>query len=219
MRSKGHIFLVSCIVLLLVGGCTASSLKPTDARVIDYHAKQCLKSIETFTTRLYAKNPKYEKDKNGQLRKLRDIFAAGGPTGPFSFRSSRELLTEAFAEKSTDPDRVYLLGLGLVKSIREAYGLDERTMLLSAMQIDLGRLERLCHNLSQVNWRLKTYKDKDGRLLFLTNAAGDDGYVNMGYEVLMTEILTRIQDDIYLRGGLSEKYFFNMSTMFMSIIL
>jgi hypothetical protein len=114
---------------------------------------------------------------------------------------------------------VYLLGLGLVKSIREAYGLDERTMLLSAMQIDLGRLERLYHNLSQVNWRLKTYKDKDGRLLFLTNAAGDDGYVNMGYEVLMTEILTRIQDDIYLRGGLSEKYFFNMSTMFMSIIL
>ncbi len=216
---KGTALILCSIVLLFVNGCVVNSLKPTDAKIIDYHSRQCLGSIEEFITRLYAKNPKYEKDPNGQRKKLKNIFSADGPSGTYSFRSSRELLTEAFAEKSMDPDRVYLLGLGLVKSIREAYGIDERKILFSAIQIDLERLERLHHNLSQVNWRLKTYKDQDGKLLFLTNAAGDNGYINMGYEVLMTEILTRIQDDIYMRGGLPKKYFFSMSTMFMSIIL
>ena len=87
------------------------------------------------------------------------------------------------------------------------------------LQILLERLERLHYNISQVNWRLKTYKDEKGHLIFLTNAADEKGYINMGYEVIMTEILTRIKDDIYLRGGLPGKYVFNMSALFLSILL
>ena len=81
-------------------------------------------------------------------------------------------------------------------------------------------MQALHLNVSQVNWRLKTYRDEGGGLLFLTNGAGEDGSLNMGYEVLMTQVLTRITDDIYLRGGLAGKYVFSMSsTIFVGIAL
>ena len=198
-------------------GC--SSIKPTGAKILEYHAGQCLLSIEEFTKRLYLKNPKYEIDQAKRQEKMNQIFAYGQPSGEFSEQSADELLTAAFAGNTVYPDRVYLLGLGLVKSIREAYGLDERKTLMIGLQILLERLERLHYNISQVNWRLKTYKDEKGHLIFLTNAADEKGYINMGYEVIMTEILTRIKDDIYLRGGLPGKYVFNMSALFLSILL
>ena len=128
-------------------------------------------------------------------------------------------MTAAFAEDTEEEDRVYLLGLGLAKSIRESYALDSDGFMLVGLQISLERLKRLHHNITQVNWRLKTHKGKNGELLFITNEVGEDGYINMGYEVIMTEILTRISDDIYLRGGLPGKYIFNMSTIFLSLLI
>jgi len=213
-----YLFLIlSAVVLFFPMGCT--SIKPTGARILQYHSGQCLRSIEEFTKRLYLKNPKYEMDRARRQEKIEQIFADQQPVGEFSGQSSDELLKAAFAGSTVYPDRVYLLGLGLVKSIREAYGLDQSKAVMIGLQIPIERLERLHYNISQVNWRLKTYKDDNGRLLFLTNAPGENGYINMGYEVIMTEILTRIQDDIYLRGGLPGKYVFNMSTLFMSILL
>jgi hypothetical protein len=41
----------------------------------------------------------------------------------------------------------------------------------------------------------------------------------MGFEVLMTRILTRIEDDIFMRGGLPEKYIFRGSNIFLSIAI
>lgn len=83
----------------------------------------------------------------------------------------------------------------------------------------LDHLQALYLNISQVNWRLKTYRDANGKLLYLTNGVGPDGYLNMGFEVIMTRVLTRIGDDIYMRGGLPAKSFFNMSTIFASIVI
>lgn len=200
-----------------MGGC--ASLQPTGARILDYHAQTCQASIKTLIQRLYAKNPKYEADPVKRRKKIQHLFADEGPTGEKNDMASEALLTDAFSRDKTPGDRVYLLGLGLVKSIREAYGLDKARLLFTGMQVPLERLQRLHHNISQVNWRLKTYRDADGKLLFQTNAAGKNGYINMGYEVLMTEILTRIQDDIHLRGGLPGKYAFDMSALFLSILL
>jgi hypothetical protein len=218
--TTGHCgLLVLLAVLFLNVGCAGSSFKSAEVRIYEYHSSENLVLIEEFTKRLYAKNPKYEEIPAERSRKLRSIFEHDSPTGKFAEQASYELLTAAFGSETEEKDRVYLLGLGLAKSIREAYGLDKGTMIISGLQIDLERLERLHHNISQVNWRLKTYKDNNGELIFLTNAAGDDGYINMGYEVIMTEILTRIKDDIYLRGGLTGQYLFSMSTLFMSIVL
>ena len=200
-----------------VSGC--GPLQPTGARILDYHAQACLTSIETFTRRLYAKNPKYEPNPAKRREKLEQLLADQGPAGELRHKTSDALLTAAFAKDSAGADRVYLLGLGLVKSIREAYGLGPGKILVTGMQVPLERLQRLHHNISQVNWRLKTYRDDSGDLLFQTNAAGENGYINMGYEVLMTQILTRIQDDIHLRGGLPGKYAFDMSAFFLSILL
>jgi hypothetical protein len=205
------------LFLLFSTGCAA--IEPTGARILAYHAEQCLGSIETFTQRLYLKNPRHETDPAKRQERIKRIFHPDGPSETPGAPSSYELLTAAFAGKPSEPDRVYLLGMGLAKSIREAYGLDERNILLTGIQIPLERLERLDHNISQVNWRLKTYRDDTGALLFETNAVGNNGYINMGYEVLMTEILTRIKDDIHLRGGLTGKYAVSMSTLFLSILL
>ena len=193
---------------------------PTDVGIIRYHVQQYRSCLMDFTERLYAKNPKYERDPVQRRRKIASIFGPM-PTEEqvYSRMPSNEVLTAAFQEDTAEPDRVYLLSLGLWKSIKEAYGVRDGEVLLSGLQIPLARLQRLHHNISQVNWRLKTSRDKHGKLLFVTNQAGEDGYINMGYEVIMTRILTRIEDDIVMRGGLPQKYIFTLSTMFVGIII
>jgi len=195
-------------------------ITPTDATIIEYHVRSYYTDLREFTTRLYARNPKYEKDQQKRQQKIDAIFQPGFFPKHFKKqKTSAELLSTAFSPASEGQDRVYLLGLGLAKSINEAYGLDEMDLFWTGLQVPLERLQRLHFNLSQVNWRLKTYKDQAGNLLFLTNGMGENGYINMGYEVLMTRILTRIEDDIYMRGGLPNKYMFRMSTIFLTIAL
>lgn len=224
--------LTACSVLLLLTvGCGGGSrvrdnfvefVSPTDISIIRHHMRQHRQSLLDFTTRLYAKNPRYEKDLALRQRKINAIFHKGlAAEYLYAHRPSHEILSAAFQEETAEePDRVYLLGLGLWKSVREAYTVrDDEEVLLSALQIPLERLQRLHHNISQVNWRLKTYRDRKGELLFRTNEVGADGTFNMAYEVIMTRVLTRIEDDIVMRGGLPEKYVFRMSTLFVGIAL
>ncbi len=215
--------LLCAVLLCCLNGCLglretrehiSDALSPTDVRLIRYHVAEHFIALADFTRRLYARNPKYEPDPGARQRKIKEIFSRGRLTG----KSSAELLTAAFAPETTG-DRVYLLGLGLTRSIVEAYQGAESGLFVSGLQIPVERLKRLHSNMSQVNWRLKTYRDQNGTLLFLTNARDESGYLNMGYEVIMTRMLTRIEDDIFLHGGLPEKEFFNMSALFLSILL
>lgn len=229
LRETAAVMLMGC-ALLMLSGCGVSGngssggfgdfFTTTDVGVIRHHVRQYQNSLREFTSRLYAKNPKYEKDPAQQRRKIDSIFAPL-PTVEvvYAYKPSHEILAAAFHPDTVEPDRVYLLSLGLWKSIVEAYDVREGSVFVSGLQIPLERLQRLHHNVSQVNWRLKTYKDKNGKLFFLTNEAGTDGYLNMGYEVIMTQILTRIEDDIVMRGGLPGKYMFSMSTIFVGILL
>jgi len=210
---------VGCSSLNRAGEYVKEAVSPTNVRLIRHHLDANVRSLEEFILRLYARNPKFEPDLLLRQRKINQIFHGGFVSdADWWHKSSKELLTAAFAPESS-ADRVYLLGLGMVKSIREAYMVIESGMFVSGLQIPLEQLQRLHSNLSQVNWRLKTYRDDKGNLLFLTNGMGENGYLNMGYEVIMTRILTRIEDDIYLHGGLPEKYLFDMSTLFLSILI
>ncbi|MBU4262913.1 MAG: hypothetical protein KKC76_13740 [Proteobacteria bacterium] len=231
MQCKPFVNLLAAVCLAgpLMAGCTVQYNKdatvrdvvtPTDATIIEYHVRSYQADLKEFITRLYARNPKYEKDPKRRQMKIDAIFRRGFFAKHLrKGKSSAELLSAAFSPASAGEDRIYLLGQGLVKSIKEAYGLDEIDVFWSGLQVPLERLQRLHFNLSQVNWRLKTYKDQAGNLLFLTNGMGENGYINMGYEVLMTRILTRIEDDISMRGGLANKYMFRMSTIFLTIAL
>ena len=216
--------LITIMVSLLLAGCQAGkeqlkkAVVPVDVQIINYHVREIDKSLEEFTRRLYLKNPKYEKDPEVRHKKIRAIFHGGEmPDTGFNDKPSHEVLAAAFEPDPTYPDRVFLLGLGLKKSVREAYSIKE-DLFVTSLQIAHGRLESLYVNISQVNWRLKVYRDEDGKLLFLTNEVGEDGYINMGYEVIITEILTRIKDDIYLRGGSPPKFAFSMASLFMAIL-
>ena len=216
--------LIIIVVSLLLAGCQGGkeqlkqAITPVDVQIINYHVREIGKSLEEFTRRLYLKNPKYEKDPEARDKKIQAIFYGGEmPDTGFNDKLSHEVLTAAFEPNPTYPDRVFLLGLGLKKSVREAYSIEE-DLFVTSLQIAHGRLESLYVNIGHVNWRLKVYKDEDGKLLFLTNEAGENGYINMGYEVIMTEILTRIKDDIYLRGGSPPKFAFSMASLFMAIL-
>jgi hypothetical protein len=183
------------------------ALIPTDVQIIRYHITEIRKSLEEFTRRLYLKNPKYEKDIEARELKIRAIFHNEKlPNTGYNAQPSHRLLEAAFEPNPAYPDRVFLLSLGLAKGIDEAYQFDEGPIITS-LEIPPEQLEKLYYNFSHANWRLKVYRDERGELLFSTNEAGEDGYINMGYEVIMTEILTRIKDDIFLRGGRRRKCF------------
>jgi hypothetical protein len=216
--------LILIVVSLLLAGCQGGkeqlkqAITPVDVQIINYHVREIDKSLEEFIRRLYLKNPKYEKDPEARHKKIQAIFHGGEmPDTGFNDRLSHEILAAAFEPKPTYPDRVFLLGLGLKKSVQEAYSIEE-DLFVTPLQIGNGRLENLYVNIGQVNWRLKVYRDEDGNLLFLTNEAGENGYINMGYEVIMTEVLTRIKDDIFLRGGSPPKFAFTMASFFMAIL-
>ncbi len=229
MQKKFNLFLICVVSLVIPTGCgmffendtIRGVLTRTDVYIIEHHIERYMADMEEFTRRLYLRNPKYEIDLAAREIKINRIFhrnriRRGGDI--YSNMSSNDVLTAAFAPE-TEGDRVYLLGLGLVRSIEEAYGFRDRKFLLLGLQIPLKFLERLHFNISQVNWRLKTYKDEKGDFIFLTFGIAPNGYVNMGYEVIMTRILTRIEDDIYMHGGLPKKYAFDVATFFLSIVI
>jgi hypothetical protein len=217
--------IISTLICLSLLGCNVSgkhlkqAIVPTDVQIMRYHVKEYYKSLEEFTRRLYLKNPKYEKDLEMRERKIRGIFHGEElPYTNYNNQSSHKILEAAFGTNPTYEDRVFLISFGLVKSIQETYNIEEGVFVTS-LEIPLEKLEKLYHNISHVNWRLKLYRDERGDLLFLTNEAEGNGYINMGYEIIITEILVRIKDDIFLRGGVSPKLLFNMSTLFLPIIL
>ncbi|MCP4681093.1 MAG: hypothetical protein GY864_02025 [Desulfobacterales bacterium] len=215
--------LIVIVASLWLIGCQSQHVKqailPVDVQIVRYHVEEYRKSLEKFLHRLYLKNPKYEQDLEAREVKIGGIFHYGKlPDTEYNDLPSNKILEAAFTEDPAYEDRVYLLGLGLMKSIQEAYNFEKGPYATSA-EIPLENLQSLYFNVSHVNWRLKVYRDEQGRLLFLTNEAGEDSYINMGYEVIITQILTRIEDDIFLRNGATKKFMFNMSTLFLSILL
>ncbi len=197
-------------------------LTSSDVLMVKHHVRQHYICLEEFCRRLYLKNPKYEPDQKQRNRKLSAIFKTRKNLGtPYDDLPSNLILTAVFAADTQYHDRIALLGLGLRKSIDEGYNQHTpyTNTMITSLQIPLERLRRLYSNLSQVNWRLKIYHDRQKKLYFLTNEKAPGGYLNMGYEVLMTKVLTRIEDDIYLRGGNPPNVIFRMSTMFFSLFL
>ena len=215
------------LVPIALSGCSSKGgmggvLTSSDVLIVQHHLRQHYHCLEEFCRRLYLKNPKYEPDLEKRAQKLDLIFKKRKNLGtPYDNQASHEVLTAAFSTEPKDDDRIALLALGLRKSIDEGYGQsgpDDDTMITS-LQISLDRLKKLYSNISQVNWRLKVYRNADQKLYFLTNEIAPEGHLNMGYEVLMTKILTRIEDDIYMRGGNPPNVIFRMSTMFFSLFL
>jgi len=225
---KKFFFLLFVLSLLFAEGCGSRGgvggiLTSSDVLIIQYHLRQHYSNLQDFCRRLYRRNPRYEPDLENRKRKLRIIFVDRGRLGtPYDESLSNEILTAAFAPQPGYADRIALLALGLRKSIDEGYGRqgpNDTAALMTSLQIPLDRLQRLYSNLKQVSWRFKVYRDEHGELLFRTNGYCPDGHLNMGYEVLMTKVLTRVEDDIYLRGGNPPHVVFRMSTMFLSLVM
>ena len=197
-------------------------LTSSDVLIVQHHIRQHYNCMEEFCRRLYLKNPKYETDLKKRGQKLDSIFKKRSLSDtPYDKLPSHEVLTAAFSADPGYHDRVALLGLGLRKSIDEGYGQKgpEDNKMVTSLQVSLELLKRLYSNISQVKWRLKVYHDTRHKLYYLTNAKAPDGHLNMGYEVLLTKILTRIEDDIYMRGGNPPNVIFKMSTMFFTLFL
>ena len=220
--------LIMLLIPIALSGCgnrggMGGVLTSSDVLIVQHHLRQHYSCLEEFCRRLYLKNPKYEPDAKKRVAKLNTIFKKQKNLGtPYDNQASHEVLTAVFSADPGYGDRVALLALGLRKSIDEGYdrnGPDDNNNMITSLQIPLERLKRLYSNISQVNWRLKIYRDHNQELYFLTNEMAPEGHLNMGYEVLMTKILTRIEDDIYMRGGNPPNVIFRMSTMFLTLFL
>ncbi|HDS16710.1 MAG TPA: hypothetical protein ENN66_08935 [Proteobacteria bacterium] len=213
-------------ILLALAGCGTKGgmegiLTSSDVLIVQHHIREHYRCLETLCQRLYLKNPKYEPDPKKREARLNAVFYGDGTLAePWNRRASHEILTAVFDPATTYPDRVALLALGLRRSIDEGYNQTgpDQTMFTS-LELSLERLKRLHSNLNQVNWRLKSSRNSEQNLYFLTNEADPAGHLNMGYEVLMTRVLTRIEDDIFMRGGNPPNLVFRISTMFLSLFL
>ncbi|MCD6532467.1 MAG: hypothetical protein J7L25_00090 [Deltaproteobacteria bacterium] len=227
--SSRHIpkLLLMLSLLIALGGCgnkggMGGILTTSDVLIIQHHLRQHYSCLEEFCRRLYLKNPKYETDLKKREQKLHNIFKKRTlPDTPYDKLPSNEVLTAVFSADPGYHDRVALLGLGLRKSIDEGYKQEgpDNDKMVTSLQVPLELLKRLYSNISQVKWRLKIHRDNQQKLYLLTNAKAPDGHLNMGYEVLLTKILTRIEDDIYMRGGNPPNVIFKMSTMFFTLFL
>lgn len=208
--------------LLTVTGCGPGlhdSLLPSEVSIFRHHYQEYMNSLKEFTQRLYAKNPRYEMDPARRASKIGQIFSeTPSCEDRYLATPSHELLALSFAD-DYDGDRVFVLGYGLVKSVREVYGEVDKAGFMIGLQLSADRMQKLHHNISQANWRMKVSRDAHGEPLFRANEQGEDGYLNMGYEVLITSILTRIEDDMHLRGGLPQRYGVSASTFFFSLLL
>lgn len=226
LRHSGKILTILALLTCLWGcgdrGGMRGILTTSDVLMVKHHVRQHYVCLEEFCRRLYLKNPKYEPDQMQQSKKLYSIFIARENLGtPYDNLPSNLILTAVFAEETQYKDRIALLGLGLRKSIDEGYNQHTpyTNTMITSLQIPLERLKKLYSNLSQVNWRIKVYHDRREKLYFISNEKTPEGYLNMGYEVLMTKVLTRIEDDIYMRGGNPPNVIFKMSTMFFSLFM
>ncbi len=221
-----RLFIIAALALTLSScgnkGGLGGLLTSSDVLIIQHHIRQHYSCLEEFCRRLYLKNPKYERDIDKRRQNLENIFKQRTfPGTPYDEMPSHEILTAAFSDDPGYHDRVALLGLGLRKSIDEGYEQEgpEDDSMITSLQVSLALLRRLYSNISQVKWRLKIYRDNQKKLYFLTNARAPDGHLNMGYEILLTKVLTRIEDDIYMRGGNPPNVIFKMSTMFFTLFL
>ncbi|MBN2705744.1 MAG: hypothetical protein JXR89_04805 [Deltaproteobacteria bacterium] len=218
--------LLILLILPILAACGSKGgmegiLTSSDVLIIQHHIREHYRCLEELCRRLYLKNPRYEPDPKKREGKLNAVFYGGGSLAePWNRRASHEILTAAFAPATTYPDRVALLALGLRRSIDEGYNqTGPNQTMITSLEVSLEKLKRLHSNLNQVNWRLKSCRAPEENLYFLTNEADPAGHLNMGYEVLMTRVLTRIEDDIFMRGGNPPNLVFRMSTMFLSLFL
>ena len=203
------------------------SICPPDVKIMSYHYEANLRLLKELMDRLYKKNPCYEPNLQDRERKAACIFDKGGwgtcsdldrPGCRFLLKPSHELLEMAFCQEPCYPDRVFLLILGLKKGLDEAYE-PVHGLFLTGCQIPAERLTKLYKNFAIANWRMKTYRSaKTGQLMFRTNEADGSGYINMGYEVIFTTMLTRIRDDIYLRTGLEGNLAVNLGATFLAVL-
>ncbi|OQY17777.1 MAG: hypothetical protein B6I36_08475 [Desulfobacteraceae bacterium 4572_35.1] len=241
MRTGQLIRLLRCagavaglLVLLSCSGTQWAALTTPDVLIIKHHIQSNSSNMAEFCRRLYRKNPCYQPDRAIQATNLDAIFQRcyiADPDLPLLLpRPSRHpavdrlpshrLLALAFAPNPPIADRIYLLALGIKKSLMEGYsGYNNDHFIFTGVQLSEKRLRRLYRNLSQVYWRIKTRRNQDGKLLFLSNARDNNGYINMGYEMLMTRVLTRISDDIYLRHGQTPNFIFGVGTTFVPLLL
>ncbi|MCJ7603881.1 MAG: hypothetical protein MUO63_20595, partial [Desulfobulbaceae bacterium] len=149
MPCKPFVSLLAAVCLAgpLMSGCAVQYNKDatvrdmitsTDATIIEYHVRSYYIDLKEFITRLYARNPKYERDQQKRRQKIDAIFQPRFFPKHFNkAKTSAELLSAAFNAGSEGEDRVYLLGLGLAKSINEAYGLDEIDFFWTGLQVPL----------------------------------------------------------------------------------
>ena len=149
-----NIPLLSIVISLTFLGCHAGgqfvkrAVVPTDVQIMRYHVGEYYTSLEEFTRRLYLKNPKYEKDLEMRKKKIRGIFQGEElPYTDYNNKPSHKLLEAAFATIPTYEDRVFLLSLGLVKSIEETYSIKEK-LVVTSMEVSLEKLTNLYHNIS-----------------------------------------------------------------------
>ncbi len=194
-RLNGALLLLT---LLVLGGCNASynvkNLAKTDIDMVaDLYVEELYNYNHDLMVKLYKRNPRELEKKTGisidtrtkQLGRYRENFRfkeLDNKVGP-------DALNLVFDE-SFQGDRVFALMVGIRSMLHAAYGHNREFFLLD--ELNQQQLYNSARNLEILAWRLKSYKDSNGRLFLLTNGY-QDKIANLSYERLFGKMIS-LQD-------------------------
>ncbi len=206
LEKKPYLFPSALLLLILIpfflGGCLfnrpykLSNIAKSEVNmVIDLHLNEITRLIEQLAVKLYKRNP-------GELKKtaypagemedrIKKIVACkeSGALKELHGKKGIEAMLLSF-EENFKGDRVFALMAGLYTMILNSYNNRCESFIIN--QLNQQKLYNSARNIEVLVWRLKTRKNAEGQLFFLTNET-EKHRQNLSFERLFGKMIA-IQD-------------------------
>lgn len=214
--------LLVCSILLALSACTGPSLERTESmsadqivqtdinRVITLAMRDNLDSLVVLAAKLYKRNPRYLRiagfsNVDAAIAQLTPMVKSGAIPPALNGLHDIEILSVAL-DPNYPGDRVAAFILGLANMIITAHG-GETRFYISNM-IEAQNIFNAARNVEIAAWLLASRKDKDNKLLLLSNAMSAKA-INLSFERELGAIIGRLdlvaamQDENLRRVGIN----------------
>jgi len=163
--------------------------------VAEIHHQRVMEHLRTLMIKLYRRNPVQLRRAGGSTigQRLTAVFGAGGPARLAELNGCKAVACINLAlDKDYPGDRVMALIMGLATMCHAAYG--NKTEFYLFDSLDPQKLYNSARNIEIAVWKLSNARDRDGRLLLLSNSRPGEP-ANLSYERLLGKIIS-LQDTL-----------------------
>ena len=197
--------IVAVFFLVMLSACIGKDVRPFKFEnvakadidlVTDIHIEQLHRLTKNLAVKLYKRNPNELKKIPGmtidkrifQLMKIKRH--PKGALAELGHLDNVAALDLAFSENFSG-DRVFALMAGVTVMLSNSYNNQLEFYMLD--EIDQQKLYNSARNLEIISWKLNNSKDKNGKVLLLSNGYSEEGVANYSYERVISQMII-IQD-------------------------